>query len=49
MKAKHWGLILLALVMAVAGVYTWLEGRQLQQTDIPGAHGLVQPCVHRLE
>ncbi len=39
MKAKHWGILLLALVIVVAGVYTFIEGRHIQQTAITGYIG----------
>ena len=39
MKTKHWGLLLLVLVMVVAGVYSWLQGREAQQVDITGYIG----------
>lgn len=39
MKAKHCGLLLLVLVIAVAGVYSWFQGRQAQQVDITGYIG----------
>ena len=39
MKAKHWGLVLLVLVMVVAGGYSWLQGRQQQYVEITGYIG----------
>ncbi len=39
MKTKHWGLLLLVLVMVVTGVYSWLQGREAQQVDITGYIG----------
>lgn len=39
MKAKHWGLVLLALVIAVAGVYTYLDSQKTERTAITGYIG----------
>jgi hypothetical protein len=38
-KTKHWGLLLLVLVIVVAGVYSWFQGREAQQVDITGYIG----------
>ncbi|HPA60636.1 MAG TPA: hypothetical protein PLO90_06510 [Clostridia bacterium] len=39
MKTKHWGLLLLVLVIVVAGVYSWFQGREAQQVEITGYIG----------
>ncbi|NMD37763.1 MAG: hypothetical protein GYA87_03670 [Christensenellaceae bacterium] len=39
MKTKHWGLLLLVLVILVAGAYSWFQGRQGEQVDITGYIG----------
>ena len=39
MKAKHWGLLLLVLVIAMVGVYSWFQGKEAQQVTITGYIG----------
>ena len=39
MKTKHWGLLLLVLVIAVIGVYSWFQGREAQHVEITGYIG----------
>ena len=39
MKTKYFGLLLLVLVIVVAGVYSWFQGKEAQQMDITGYIG----------
>jgi hypothetical protein len=38
-KTKYFGLLLLVLVIVVAGVYSWFQGKEAQQMDITGYIG----------